>query len=263
VAEELSKHTAVANLVDARIPVDGTDFVLTVREDDAQTVYVPLAARVRNLVAQCHAGRCMVGIAGPPGAGKSAFAAILHHAVAAQDALIGPVVVPFDGFHYSNNYLDSHFITDRDDKRVLLRTIKGQPLTFDSQRGECLLTATKRGDIVDFPTYSRELHEPVENALRVGSDCRLCIVEGNFIYADETPWRNIRETFDIRLYITASLDTLEQRLIERHMRGGRTRVSATKHYHRVDRVNIQTVTATQRYADIVISHTDGSLTYRE
>jgi putative kinase len=263
VAEELNDQTAVANLVDSRIPVDGTDFVLTVREDDARTVYVPLAVRITHLAAQSHVGRCMVGIAGPPGAGKSSFAAILRHAVAAQDAQLGPVVVPFDGFHYPNSYLDSHFIADQDGQRVPLRAIKGQPPTFDVQRGAQLLASAKQGDTVVIPTYSRELHEPVENALCVGPDCRLCIVEGNFIYSNEQLWSDIRDMFDIRLYITAPEVVLKQRLIERHVRGGRARVSATEHYRRVDGVNIQTVATTQRYADVVISHTDGALTYED
>ena len=77
--------------------------------------------------------RVIVGIAGPPAAGKSTISASL------EAALADSVVVPMDGFHLDNQELDALSLRDR----------KGAPDTFDADGFIDLVHAIKnRDDIV-------------------------------------------------------------------------------------------------------------------
>jgi pantothenate kinase len=59
-----------------------------------------LAERVRRIAAGSR--RTIIGIAGPPGAGKSTVAQALVHELGTDAAL-----VPMDGFHLSNAVVES------------------------------------------------------------------------------------------------------------------------------------------------------------
>jgi pantothenate kinase len=74
--------------------------------------------------------REIVAVAGPPGSGKSAFAAVL---TAVLDALAGEklaALVGLDGWHFPNAYLDSHTI-----RRVPQSSPPARGLPGGSSRG--------------------------------------------------------------------------------------------------------------------------------
>src|SRR5690606_2781008 len=64
-------------------------------------------------------GRFIVGIAGPPGAGKSTLARTLCDRIAAAGVTVA--VVPMDGFHLDDGLLEARGLLPR----------KGSPETFD------------------------------------------------------------------------------------------------------------------------------------
>src|SRR5205823_954167 len=117
-----------------------------------------------NLLAAVDAarGRFLLGIAGPPGAGKSTLAGALAAAVGEQRGAGIAVVAPLDGFHLSNETLD----------RLGLRSVKGAPQTFDAA---AFVTALRRvreepAATVLWPDFDRVVEETVAGAIPIGSD---------------------------------------------------------------------------------------------
>ena len=84
--------------------------------------------------------RRILGIAGPPGAGKSTLALAVCEALAGR-----AVLVPMDGFHRSNEELVTLGLRDR----------KGAPETFDADGFVALLAAVHAGDAVRAPAPGR------------------------------------------------------------------------------------------------------------
>ena len=81
-------------------------------------------AALARLAASARGERRLLGIAGPPGAGKSTLAQ------AVVDAVEGAVLVPMDGFHLAQSVIDAAGLADR----------KGAPETFDRAGYAALLT---------------------------------------------------------------------------------------------------------------------------
>ena len=161
-------------------------------------------------------------------------------------------VVPLDGFHFSNDYLDAHTAVDRD-RAGTLRSFKGRPCSFDGSKALASLKLVKNGGEATLPVYSRTLHNPVPGGLRVRREHRIILVEGNFLFLDETPWSEMRELFDLRVFVTERRELLHRRLVERHTRGGSTAEEAERRIIRVDAVNVEEVSGSERRADVVIS----------
>ena len=246
------------------LTIDGTEYAVHVDEHSVRNVYAPLARlawdRCGSLIGGTDsARRLMVGIAGPPGAGKTATAAILSATLEELACGARPVVVPLDGFHYPNTYLDAHTGPDHDGRLRSLRALKGWHVTFDAGRARELLRRVRAGDVLRLPAYSRALHDPVEDSLSVDPGCNVVLVEGNYLFLDEEPWCRVRELFDLRIFITAPVDVLCRNVTERHVRGGKPPDQARTHVATVDLPNIRAVLPTERHADVVVRSERGSL----
>ncbi|HEX3141509.1 MAG TPA: ATP-binding protein, partial [Rhizobacter sp.] len=117
------------------------------------------AGALERLSALAVAGRrCMLGLVGPPGAGKSTLAAALQAARPESSQ-----VVPMDGFHLASIELARLGRADR----------KGAPDTFDAAGFAALLRRLRDqapGEIVYAPEYRREIEEPVAGAIALRHD---------------------------------------------------------------------------------------------
>ncbi|WP_411129876.1 nucleoside/nucleotide kinase family protein [Streptomyces sp. x-19] len=204
-----------------------------------------LVARARRLAASATPGRRrLLGIAGPPGAGKSTLAVRLAAELTGQ-----AVLVPMDGFHLAEAELRRLDRTDR----------KGAPDTFDPAGYAALLTRLRSpepGTPVYAPAFDRRIEEPVAGSIPVAPHIPLVITEGNYLLLHSDPWARIRELLDEAWYI--ELDTQERvhRLIDRHERFGRLRVDAEDFVRTSDEANARLVAATRPRADLVVSFTD-------
>ena len=107
--------------------------------------------------------RILVGITGPPAAGKSTLAATLAEALRSAYGSGAAVAVPMDGFHLANAELH----------RLGLANRKGAPETFDVAGFVNLLRRLREPDereVVYAPEFNRALNEPVGSAIPVPLD---------------------------------------------------------------------------------------------
>ena len=227
--------------------LDQTDVPLEIEQAQVEQFYYPLATA---LLAKS-LPRLMVAVAGPPGSGKTAFATTLVAVINAETDGDVAALVGLDGWHYPNDYLATHFV-ERGGERVALRSIKGAPETFDAAAAYDCLSEIRRGGQVDFPVYSRQLHEPVPGGGTIDAAHRIVVVEGNYLLLDEGPWRRFRPLFDVRVFISTSLGTLVGGLRERHRRGGKTPAEAERQIREVDVPNAARVAPGTAHAQILV-----------
>ena len=195
-----------------------------------------LLAEARALAA---GGRALLGITGPPGAGKSTLAAWLAAQVEAA------ALLPMDGFHLANVELERLGRADR----------KGAPDTFDADGFVNALERCRRGGVdVYVPEFRRGLvNEPIAGALRVPVAARLVVVEGNYLLLDEEPWRAVAALLDACWYVDAPEPVRVDRLVTRQLEKGRTPAQARAWATGSDARNAVTVARTRERATRVVS----------
>ena len=184
--------------------------------------------------------RCLMGLTGPPGSGKSTRAAHL-----AGSLCPSPPVVPMDGFHLAQAVIDQKGLGDR----------KGSPETFDPWGFVNLverLASPADGGLVYAPKFDRSVEEPIAGAIPVGPADGLVIVEGNYLLLDESPWTQIRPALDLCAYLEIEDATRIRRLVDRHMRYGKSRLEAERFVHSSDEKNTQLIKASRNRADFIV-----------
>jgi len=195
-----------------------------------------LVARAAALGAQ--GGRALLGLAGPPGAGKSTLAAALVSALHDR-----AVLVPMDGFHLADPELD----------RLGRRQRKGAPDTFDAAGYVNLLRRLRdrTDEVVYAPVFHREQEQAVAGELPVPRTVPLVVTEGNYLLVDG-PFAAVRGLLDECWYV--DLDPVErvERLVARHVAHGRSPEQAREWVVRTDERNAQLVAQTRAQADLVV-----------
>lgn len=216
--------------------------------------YLPLSQALFQMAQREDCVRVSAGVTGPPGSGKSVFSALMDKVinVCLTDHEIHAATCSLDGFHFSNNYLDSHSVSEGGE-RVALRTRKGAPDTFDVDGFLQALDRLNSDPTVLMPRYDRRLHDPVPDAIEIEHSDRIVLVEGNYLLLEEGRWADVASRLNPCLFLDISLEAVKPRMIERHMRGGRDRADAARHFDRVDRANFEKVMANANRADLVIS----------
>ncbi|MET9507886.1 nucleoside/nucleotide kinase family protein [Streptomyces flavidovirens] len=201
-----------------------------------------LVDRARRLVTPGR--RRILGIAGPPGAGKSTLAA---HLVDHLDGLA--VLVPMDGFHLAGAELERLGRTDR----------KGAPDTFDAAGYAALLarlrTPGSPDTVVYAPAFDRAIEEPVAGSIAVPGphDVPLVVTEGNYLLLDEGPWALVRDLLDEAWYLELDQEERVRRLVDRHERFGKPRPAAERFVHASDEANARLVAEGRDRADLVVT----------
>lgn len=178
---------------------------------------VELAARLLN-GRTVHKGRSLLGLAGPPGAGKSTLARYLVTELNRAEGPGTAAYLPLDGFHLSNTQLD----------RLGLRSRKGSPASFDSLGYLALLrrVTVERFNDIYAPGFDRHLDEPVAGRHVIQPHTRLVITEGNYLANDDLPWSEARALLHELWYVQTEDDVRDERLMRRHVAGGRNPAAA-------------------------------------
>lgn len=211
-----------------------------------------LAARIVRAADDAGGRRYLVGVAGPPGAGKSTLAQALVDAV--RRSGVFAEVAGMDGFHLSSALLR--------DAGALGR--KGQPDTFDVASFVARLRRLRDSAIgvpVPWPVYDRARHDPVPDAV-VFTGERVAIVEGNYLLLDRPGWREVREYLDEVWYLDAEEAVIEQRLLRRHLRGGKSPDRAEAMVAGSDLPNARLIARSADRADLVLRAVRGGYLIR-
>lgn len=214
----------------------------------ASEIVETLAERVRSVLAR-RPGRCVVGIAGAPGAGKSTLASAVVAALAGPRAGAEPLdvaLVPMDGFHLAGSELVRLGRQDR----------KGAPDTFDASGYVHLLRRLRdRQDDVYAPEFRREIDEAVAGAVRVDAATEVVVTEGNYLLLDDGPWAGVRPLLDEVWFLDLDEDLRIARLVARHVRHGRSPAQAREWALGPDQCNAERILATRDAADVVLRGT--------
>jgi len=210
---------------------------------DPQSLIDELVAKGRQ--AKLAETRYIIGLVGDPGAGKSTTAALLVDGVnlKLKDAA---VVVPMDGFHRYNAEL----------RRLNLFELKGVPDSFDGEAFVAVLQKIRhdtKAETIGVPAFDRAIEEPEPDAIKVRAHHKIIVVEGNYLLLDRAPWNQIPAILDECWFIESDRGLIEERLLARHIKGGRDANAARAKMESTDLPNADLIEKTKTRAQRVIS----------
>lgn len=182
--------------------------------------------------------RCILGITGPPGSGKSTMASAMTQTLGPRSAL-----VEMDGFHLANRELE----------RLGRRHRKGAPDTFDADGYAALLHRLRTSDREIYaPTFDRTLDESIGSAVAIGPETTLVITEGNYLLLPEGQWPVARRAVDEVWYLDVPAGTRIGRLVRRHCGFGSSPDVAERWVRDVDQPNADAIEAVRSRADLIV-----------
>ncbi len=205
-------------------------------DKDIAKIHKPLVEKFTRLY-QEQEERVVIFLCAPPGSGKSTLAAFWEY-LSQQSSFIEPLqVLPFDGFHYTNEILESN-TTQRNGETISLRSIKGGFETFNLTDLIRKLKQLKT-QAPKWPYYDRNLHDPVDDAIQVNKN--IVVVEGNWLLLDEPVWSELYKLADFTVFIDTDAEFLKDRLVNRKIRGGVSEEDALAFYENSDAINVEKV----------------------
>ncbi|KAI3829724.1 hypothetical protein L1987_03852 [Smallanthus sonchifolius] len=200
----------------------------------------------------------IVGLAGPPGAGKTTIASEVAKRVnklwpqkaSSLDSQTEPpeiaIVLPMDGFHLYRHQLDSMENPKEAHKR------RGAPWTFDPDLFlKCLKTLREQGSVYA-PSFDHGVGDPIEDDIFVNVQHKVVIVEGNYLLLDEGSWKEISSILDEKWFVDADIDVAMERVLKRHISTGNTPEIAKQRIEYNDRPNAELVFKSKKNADLII-----------
>ena len=158
--------------------------------------------------------RTLIALAGLPGSGKSTMAVSLTSRV---DSIAGEgamCAVSMDGFHLTR--LD---LAAMPDPAEALRR-RGAPWTFDpaGMAEKLRLLRSSVGTVpVKWPDFQHGVGDHVPDAISIGPEARIVLVEGLYVAYNEGQWGHATELFDERWFLDTSFEVSLERLTKRHM----------------------------------------------
>jgi pantothenate kinase len=196
-----------------------------------------LVARVEALLERER--RVIIGITGPPGAGKSTVAA------AVVAAFTDAVLVPMDGFHLADVELE----------RLGRRARKGAIDTFDGHGYLALLQRIRAPaqEIVYAPGFDRDIEQPIAGSIPVFPETGLVVTEGNYLLDDDPPWPSVHALLSEAWYVEIPWRERHRRLVARHVEFGKSPEQAEAWVRDVDERNAERIEFVRHKADLVVT----------
>jgi pantothenate kinase len=209
-----------------------------------------LLERIAHLK-ESHPAPVIIGIVGPPGAGKTTLVEQLM--LRLNDREAAPEYqrhahVPMDGYH----------LADVELARLGRLGRKGAPDTFDAYGYAALLERIRerREAVVYAPGFERTIEQPIAGAIPVHPSATTILTEGNYLLLDEPGWREVRSQCTEIWYCEQDDDLRVERLTARHIRFGKSPDAATEWVADVDEPNARLIRSTKERADLVVTLED-------
>ncbi|WWD08203.1 hypothetical protein V865_006314 [Kwoniella europaea PYCC6329] len=177
-------------------------------------------------------GRLLVGIAGPPGCGKSTIAnpltqrinSILRSRLGSSQAEepICAVCVSLDGWHYTLAELDAM------EDPVYAHRWRGAAFTFNQPEYQKFLEELKtpsRPDsptTIPFPTFDHAIKNPVLSPTPITSSDKIILIEGLYTLLDIPGWKKCSDMMDFKVWVDVDEETARRRLVRRNFEAGIT-----------------------------------------
>lgn len=184
-----------------------------------------------------------IGIAGPPGAGKSTMSAALF------SRLPRSIVIPMDGYHYTRAKLREFPNADEAIAR------RGTEWTFDAEKFVADIKVFKESGQGSFPSFDHGVGDPIENSIIVNAgEIDIVLIEGNYLLLPEHPWSNLIDNriLDFSIFILTDLDTVCTRVFKRHVAVGRTEEVARDRVETNDKLNAKKILQCASRADLIV-----------
>ncbi len=184
--------------------------------------------------------RCLLGITGAPGAGKSTVAEQLAAGLEPD-----PPVVGMDGYHLAHAHLAELGLVAR----------KGAHYTFDAWGFVSLVRRiAEQGpdEVIYAPRFDRSIEDSIAASIPITFDDRVIIIEGNYLLVDLAPWNELRGLMTRCIYLDLDEEVRLQRLIDRHVEFGKTPDHARRHVAESDQVNARLIEDFRHRADFFV-----------
>ena len=185
--------------------------------------------------------RVLLGITGPPGAGKTTLSRAVVEALGPERS----VLVPMDGFHLGDPTLVAWGRRDR----------KGAPDTFDVGGFVALLRRLRdqQEAYVHAPDFDRALEASLGSAIPVPRAVPLVVTEGNYLLSEDGAWADVAGLLDETWFIDVPDDVRVGRLVRRREDYGADHATAVAWATGSDQRNADVVAATRGRADLAVT----------
>jgi pantothenate kinase len=152
-----------------------------------------------------------------------------------------------------NCVIDSHFVDG--ESTIPLRKLKGDMITIDSSSfvEDIKKIKSTTDSTVMLPVYDRNLHDPVKDSLQLLPQHSFVFIEGLFLLE----WNEVRDNLDLSVFLDVDEDECHKGIVERKVKGGRTREDAEAHFERVDIKNIRLITSGAHKANVILTLHNG------